>query len=107
MSYSLHFCEDKFERINLYAQAETCCETADPMPGCCDDVSDLELPNTDQQIADFLDFHSTSAGFPHYPVNFNYSDIIFQADGKLGFTDSSPPKFHNIPIIIFCQVFRI
>ena len=57
VSYSMHFCDGGFERINLYAESKTCCESEEPMPGCCDDVSNLELPNTDQQVSSLVNFY--------------------------------------------------
>jgi hypothetical protein len=107
LSYSMHFCEGGFERINLYAESKTCCESEEPMPGCCDDVSNLELPNTDQQVSSMLDFQPVLAEFCSYRFQFEISSLIFTEGEKLGFADSSPPLFHHTPIYIFCQVFLI
>lgn len=107
LSYSMHFCGDDFQRINIFAEYKTCCESNTPMPGCCDDVSNLELPNSDQQVSDILDFQ------PHFIELFTIDSpkelqlVLYPIDEKTAFTDSSPPIFQNTPIYIFCQVFLI
>jgi hypothetical protein len=107
ISYSLHFCGNDFKRINLFTEYETCCESSKPMPDCCGDVSNLELPNTDQQLSDvyniqamgidllFVDFHNYLLPF----------DITLLE--RIAFANSSPPKLQNTPIYIFYQVFLI
>jgi len=107
LSYSMHYCGDDFQRINVFSEYKTCCESNTPMPGCCDDVSNLELPNTDQQVSDLLDFHSLSGDVPN---QFFYSEnaaIAFDSSEKTAFADSSPPILQDTPIYIFCQVFLI
>ncbi|AFL82812.1 hypothetical protein Belba_0141 [Belliella baltica DSM 15883] len=77
------------------------------MQGCCGDVSSLELPNTDQQISDILDFHALGIDFvfPNFQTEISTYEIAI-AD-QTAFADSSPPKFHNASIYIFCQAFLI
>ncbi|WP_158856985.1 HYC_CC_PP family protein [Lunatibacter salilacus] len=106
LSYSMHFCEEDFKRINLFAEAKTCCESNEPMPGCCDDVSNLELPNTDQQISDLLGFQPLMAGFPATVLQFELPLFFFSTE-KTAFTDSSPPILQHTPKYIFFQVFLI
>ncbi|WP_291777708.1 hypothetical protein [Cecembia sp.] len=107
LSYSMHFCEGDFQRINIFSEYKTCCESNTPMQGCCDDISNLELPNTDQQLSDLLDFHTLNLvpvnpfSCPEYPV------IVCQSSEKTAFADSSPPKFQNTAIYIFYQAFLI
>jgi hypothetical protein len=103
----MHYCEDKFERINLFAEAKTCCESEQPMPGCCDDVSHVELPNTDQQISDLLDFQPLTADFSTPNFQFHLPSVHFIAEEKTAFADTSPPIVQHTPIYIFCQVFLI
>nr|WP_301005366.1 hypothetical protein [Lunatimonas sp.] len=103
----MHFCESNFERINLFAEAKTCCESNEPMPGCCDDISNLELPNTDQQLSDVVDFQPQTAEFLIPVFQFELLSFTFDILEKTAFADSSPPIFHDTPIYIFCQVFLI
>jgi hypothetical protein len=105
MSYSMHYCGEEFQRINLFAETKTCCPSEEPMPGCCDDVSNLELPNADQQVSDLLDFQ---------PIPFqvicpelgNYSVLApeISQDLTLWFADTSPPsvsKRHFFSFTVF------
>lgn len=106
LSYSMHFCEEDFKRINLFAEAKTCCESNEPMPGCCDDVSHLELPNTDQQISDLLDFQPLMAEFSSLVLQFELP-LVFSNTEITAFADSSPPILQHTPKYIFFQVFLI
>lgn len=103
----MHYCGDDFQRINVFSEYKTCCESNTPMPGCCDDVSNLELPNTDQQVSDVLDFQPQV--FELLTFNAGYKlPVFFKAiEKKTAFADSSPPIFQDTPIYIFCQVFLI
>jgi hypothetical protein len=108
LSYSMHYCGDDFQLINLYGENKTCCESKEPMPGCCDDVSNLELPNTDQHQIDVLDFS------PELIVlwvcgaeSFGFASIQFMEQAVLRFADSSPPFLPNIQIFITNQTFLI
>jgi hypothetical protein len=103
----MHFCEDDFKRINLFAEAKTCCESKEPMPGCCDDVSNLELPNTDQQISDLLDFQPIIPEFLTPDFQFYLPSLHFITQEKTAFADTSPPIFQRTPKYIFLQVFLI
>ena len=106
LSYSMHYCGDDFQLINLYGESKTCCESKAPMPGCCDDVSNLELPNTDEQQIDILDFQPLGTDY----ISIFYVEspaIVFGISEKTAFSDSSPPIFQDTPIYIFCQVFLI
>jgi hypothetical protein len=107
LSYSMHYCGDDFQRINVFAEYKTCCESKTPMPGCCDDVSNLELPNTDQQVSDILDFNTLSVDVPNQFFYSDYTIILFDSSEKTAFADSSPPIIQDTPIYIFCQVFLI
>nr|WP_262918405.1 hypothetical protein [Belliella filtrata] len=103
----MHFCGDDFQRINVFAEYKTCCESSTPMPGCCDDVSNLELPNTDQQVSDVLYFQPRA--FEQLIADFSFElPLNFTATEEItAFADSSPPIFQDTPIYIFCQVFLI
>ncbi|EON74774.1 hypothetical protein ADIS_4745 [Lunatimonas lonarensis] len=107
LSYSMHFCDGGFERINLYAESKTCCESEEPMSGCCDDVSNLELPNTDQQVSDVLNFQPQTFELLNAEVRFELPINFIVFEEKTAFADSSPPIFQDTPIYIFCQVFLI
>ncbi|WP_200976267.1 hypothetical protein [Echinicola sp. 20G] len=68
LSYSMHYCGDTLERINLFAEEKTCCENEKEMPGCCDDVPKTDLQNTDQSNAKPLGFdffNITALPVPH------------------------------------------
>lgn len=108
MSYSMHFCGEDFKRINLFAESKTCCPSKEPMPGCCDDVSNLELPNTDQQLSDLLDFQPLTLEVV-CPRKSPYSlpELKFARDIALGFTDSSPPLFETAPLFLLHCIFLI
>nr|MBI1231755.1 hypothetical protein [Cytophagales bacterium] len=106
LSYSMHFCDDDFQRINLYAEAKTCCESEEPMPDCCDDVSDLELPNADQQISDLVDFQPMAAYHTSLSIFFQLP-LVFFTNERTAFTDSSPPIQQDTPKYIFFQAFLI
>ncbi len=103
----MHFCEGGFERINLYAESKTCCGSEVPMPGCCDDVSSFDLPNTDQQAFHILDFQPLNLDNIVPSSYVAYTSGILEAIEKTSFADTSPPIIHNTPIYIFCQVFLI
>jgi hypothetical protein len=107
LSYSMHFCGEDFQRINLFAEYKTCCESNTPMPGCCDDISKQELPNTDQQISDLLDFQALGIDYIISTPHIELPNTVIRITEKTAFADSSPPIFHNTPIYIFCQVFLI
>lgn len=107
LSYSMHFCGDNFERINIFAEYKTCCESNVPMPGCCDDISSLELPNTDQQISDLLDFKAFIFDFNISVLPSLLPSTIPFVVEKTDFTDSSPPLLQKTAIYIFYQVFLI
>ena len=103
----MHFCGDDFQRINVFAEYKTCCESNTPMPGCCDDISNLELPNTDQQVSDVLDFHPFLFDTVLSTVSNVLNPVHLDTFEKTAFADSSPPILHDTPIYIFCQVFLI
>nr|WP_246611482.1 hypothetical protein [Arthrospiribacter ruber] len=103
----MHFCGDDFQRINVFAEYKTCCESSTPMSGCCDDVSNLELPNTDQQVSDILDFQPQTFELLNAEVSFELPLNFIVSEEKTAFADTSPPILHDTPIYIFCQVFLI
>ncbi len=103
----MHYCGDDFKRINVFAEYKTCCESNTPMPGCCDDVSNLELPNTDQQVSDVLNFQPQIVEFLIPVLQFELPSYTLDIVEKTAFADSSPPIFQDTPIYIFCQVFLI
>ncbi|EKB47879.1 HYC_CC_PP family protein [Cecembia lonarensis] len=107
LSYSMHFCGDDFQHINVFTEYKTCCESNTPMPGCCDDVSNLELPNSDQQLSDVLIVQSQFAELLNAEFTFELPVIFAAIEEKTVFADCSPHIFHNTPIYIFCQVFLI
>ena len=107
LSYSMHFCGDDFQRINIFAEYKTCCDSNTPMPGCCDDVSNLELPNSDQQVSDILDFQPLVIDLLAFDAGWELPVFITTLEEKTVFADSSPPIIPNTPIYIFCQVFLI
>jgi hypothetical protein len=108
LSYSMHFCGEDFQRINLYGESKTCCPNQDPMPGCCDDVSDLELPNTDQLFADAFDLPEINMKLALPLKEFlSFPPAILIEQSVFIYADSSPPLHNNIPIYISCQVFLI
>lgn len=107
LSYSLHYCGDELQRINVFSEYKTCCESNIPMSGCCDDVSNLELPNTDQQQSDVLDFHPIVFDVVLSTFLSVLNPVYLNVFEKTAFADSSPPKFQDTPIYIFCQEFLI
>lgn len=104
----MHYCGEEFQRINLFAEAESCCPSKEPMPGCCDDVSNLELPNADQQISDLLDFQPLAFEVI-CPEMGNHSApaLDIEQDLTLGFADSSPPSVLNTPLFLLHCIFLI
>ncbi|SDZ00422.1 MULTISPECIES: HYC_CC_PP family protein [Rhodonellum] len=106
LSYSMHYCGEDFQLINLYAESKTCCPSEEPMPGCCDDVSNLDLPNTDQQQIDLLDFQTLPIA-SIVPEFFEFQIPTSIKEKVLGFSNSSPPYLHKTPIYISIQVFLI
>jgi len=106
LSYSMHYCGEDFQLINLYGESKTCCPSQEPMPGCCDDVSNLDLPNTDQQQIDLLDFQTLSSD-TIVPAFFEFQISARLKEKVLGFSNSSPPFLPKTPIYISNQVFLI
>ncbi|MFC0264850.1 HYC_CC_PP family protein [Fontibacter flavus] len=107
LSYSMHFCGDYFQRINVFAEYKTCCESKTPMPDCCEDVANFELPNTDQQVSDIVDFQPQVFELVTFDTAYELPVFFTATNEKIAFADSSPPIFQNTPIYIFCQVFLI
>ena len=103
----MHYCGDDFQRINVFADYKTCCESNVPVPGCCDDISNLELPNTDQQISDLLGFQPQIFELLTFDVQYELPVFFTVIEEKTAFADSSPPILQNTPIYIFYQVFLI
>lgn len=103
----MHFCGDNFERINIFAEYKTCCESKVPMPGCCEDIASFELPNTDQQISDLLDFKALVFDYNVSVLPSLLPSILPFVVEKIDFTDSSPPIFQETDIYILLQVFLI
>jgi hypothetical protein len=109
ISYSLHYCEDELKRINFYTEAKTCCESEAPMPGCCDDISHLELPNSDQKQLDLLKSLnkpkiSGDAIVPlwnHYSLNYSTNKVDFQA------WNSYHPIDRKLPLYIYNNIFLL
>ncbi|MFD2202743.1 HYC_CC_PP family protein [Shivajiella indica] len=107
LSYSMHFCGEDFKRINVFADYKTCCESKTPMPGCCDDVSNLEIPNNDQQVSEILDFHPMIFELITFDFSIELVPHFVKWEEKIFYSDSSPPIIQETPIYIFCQVFLI
>lgn len=107
LSYSMHFCGEDFQRINVLSDYKTCCESKTPMPDCCEDVANFELPNTDQQVSDLLNFQPQLFELLNTPTFFEVPAHFIAEEEKTAYADSSPPILHNTPIYIFCQVFLI
>lgn len=103
----MHFCGDDFQRINVFADYKTCCESNVPMQGCCDDVSNLELPNSDQKISSLINFQAIGLDYIHTTFLFELPENFVDKIGKTAYVDSSPPIFQNTPIYIFYQVFLL
>jgi hypothetical protein len=104
-SYSMHYCGDEFQWVNIFADSKTCCPSQEPMPGCCDDVSHLELPNTDQQLSDAFDFQ-TPAFLEFSTVGWENLTPSSVLSIKLAFAyaDSSPPLISGTPLfVLFCN----
>jgi hypothetical protein len=108
MSYSMHFCGDEFKRINFFAESKTCCPSKEPIEGCCDDVSHLELPNTDQQLSYILDFQPIAVEL------LCALSFVFQAEWleyvkelPLNYADSSPPPVGDTPLFVLHCIFLI
>ncbi len=106
LSYSMHYCGEDFQRINLYGESKTCCPSEKPMPGCCEDISNLELPNTDQQSVDALDFQTTSIEVVFVSTCLFNCNLITK-ESIIEYSDSSPPFRQSTPIYISNQVFLI
>jgi len=107
MSYSYHFCGDVFQKVNFLGNEKSCCDSEIPVKGCCEDVSHLELPNSDQQISNLLDFQPEYSSFVFIPKSFDFSSIT-GTDLNVTFnTYNPPPKFNKLPIFIFHQSFLI
>jgi hypothetical protein len=107
LGYSMHFCGEDFQRINVFSEYKTCCESNTPMPGCCDDLANFELPNSDQQVSNLLNFQFLSFDYVVPVFQKPFSISLIDKIEKTAFADSSPPIFQNTPIYIFCQVFLI
>ncbi len=108
LSYSMHFCGEDYQRINLYSETKTCCPNEEPMPGCCDDISNFELPNTDQQFVEAVDFQAMNFEIvPHINVFSEFPSGLILEQSAFEFADSSPPFLTDTPLYIINQVFLI
>lgn len=107
LSYSMHFCGGDYQRINVYSEYDSCCDLPETMPGCCGDVSNLDLPNTDQQVSTILDFQLISFDIELPNFNIELPVELSSITEKTASFNFPPPIFQNTPIYIFCQVFLI
>ena len=77
------------------------------MQGCCDDVSNLEFPNSDQRLSEILDFEFQVFELPTVDAEWELPVFSIALGDKTSFADSSYQKLQNTPIYIFCQEFLI
>jgi hypothetical protein len=107
LSYSFHYCGDVLQQVNLFGDYKTCCESTVPVKGCCDDINNLDFPNSDQQVSEVLDFQvldfSLIALLPAVPEQ---KIVAFQFSAPL-FVNNSPPERYKVPIYLFDRAILI
>lgn len=109
MSYSLHFCSEKLEAINFYAEEKKCCSATEEDTDCCEDVFSLDQNNTEQTTAGLADIQFQKAdlkvGLMEFSAILHAFTFSFDNNYKL----SEKEQFYkpNLPIFIKHQTFLI
>ncbi|QDH79643.1 hypothetical protein FKX85_11595 [Echinicola soli] len=109
MSYSMHYCGEELAHINLFAEDKNCCPDGEEMPGCCDDVPNTDLQNSDQNLAKLVDMHFYNASL--LPLPDLMSEILvllaqqIENYPKICLKSVGPPSL--VPIHIKHQTFLI
>jgi len=109
MSYSLHFCSDKLEAINFYAEQKKCCSATEEDNDCCEDVFSLDQANTEQTTASLADVQFQKAdlnvGLTEFFAILNA--LTFSFDNDLKLSEKEHIYFPDLPIFIKHQTFLI
>ncbi len=109
ISYSMHYCGDDLALINLFGEDKTCCPEGEEMPGCCDDVSHLDLQNNEENPTSILHFQFLKAEIAPVPkLLFDILDCLshhLEAKPAFYLEDIAPPEENSLHILI--QVFLI
>jgi len=109
MSYSLHFCSEKLEAINFYAEPKKCCSATEENTDCCEDVFSLDQANTEQTTASLADIQFQKADFKIGIMEFSalLSALTFSDDSDYNLSDKEQSYFPDLPIFIKYQTFLI
>jgi hypothetical protein len=109
MSYSLHFCSEKLEAINFYAEEKKCCSATEEEEDCCEDVFSVDQANTEQTAAGLADVQFQKADLKVGLMEFSalLHALIFSIDYDFRLTEKEPSNNYNLPIFIKYQTFLI
>ncbi|MDN3670191.1 hypothetical protein QWY93_12735 [Echinicola jeungdonensis] len=102
LSYSLHFCGEDFARINLFGEDKTCCPEGEEKPGCCDDISHIDLQNGDENPTSIPHYQFLKAEIAPVPkLLFDILDCLSQnleLKPLLYQEDNAPPEENSLHI---------
>jgi len=109
MSYSLHFCSEKLEAINFYAEQKKCCSASEESSDCCEDVFSLDQANTEQTTASLADIQFQKVDLKVGLSEFFSLLIAHQVtvEDEVKWSEKEHVYYHNLPIFIKYQTFLI
>ncbi|HSJ66307.1 MAG TPA: hypothetical protein VK921_01475 [Anditalea sp.] len=109
MSYSLHFCSEKLEAINFYAEEKKCCSATEEDSDCCEDVFSLDQANTEQTASGLADIQFQKADFKVGLMEFSalLHSLTFSINHEYYSSDTELSYYQNLPIFIKHQTFLI
>jgi len=109
MSYSLHFCSEKLEAINFYAEQKKCCSATEETNDCCEDVFSLDQANTEQTTASLADIQFQKADLTVGLMEFSalLNVLAFSVDNDYKLSDKEHSYIPDLPIFIKHQTFLI
>jgi hypothetical protein len=107
MSYSLHFCSEKLQAINFYAEQKKCCAASEENSDCCEDI--FSLDNTEQTTAALADIQfqkvDLKVGLTEFFALLSAHTVSLNDDLK--WSEKEHIYHPNLPIFIKHQTFLI
>lgn len=109
ISYSLHFCSEKLEAINFYAETKKCCSATEEDNDCCEDVFSLDQQNNEQTPTTLADIQFQKADIKLALADFSALLVALSVNLDTDYMLSPPEQlyFPRTPIHIQNQTFLI
>ncbi|GGZ26436.1 hypothetical protein GCM10007049_18890 [Echinicola pacifica] len=109
LSYSMHYCGEQFQKINVFSSQESCCDGEESMDDCCNDVSNHELNESNQNTSKLLSLQFIPKLLPLFQVAFSDFYQLFAIAEEEGhfytFEEQSGPP--AVPIYLRNQLLLI